>query len=258
MRKSTTFRKTIIAFGSIFSNMKIVRTGDNGEEQTIKVPIAQGSKEKWLQRIDSDPTLENQTAISLPRMSYTLTSVAYDVSRKISTGSKIICAAPDGTTSFVMSPAPYNLDFTLSIMTKSQEDAFDLVEQIISKFNPELTLTINNVEEVNIQTQVPIVLQSVSISDDSDGDFQTRRTIVWDISFTAKCLFYPRVEKGFAVGYVDASDDGVFVTASDGVDVFVKDMIDKPAGMCETAMRVIGYDEYDKIITPFNPDEVVK
>lgn len=257
MRKSTTFRKVIVAFGSIFSNISIVRTGDDGQEQTIKVPIAQGSKEKWIQRLDSDPNLENQTAISLPRISYSLTSVSYDVTRKTSTVNKIVCPSPDGSSTYTMSGAPYNLEFTLSILTKSQEDAFSIVEQIITKFNPELTITIKNVEEVNIQTPTQIVLQTVSINDDSDGDFQTRRLITWDISFTAKCMFYPKVEIGASVLPTNGEVDGGNVTSSAGVDIHASDMVNKPH-MCADAMRVIPYDDYKPSTVPYDPTEIIE
>lgn len=253
MRKSTTFRKVIVAFGSIFSNIEITRQDDGDKEQTIAVPIAQGSKEKWLRRLESDPTLENQTAVSLPRMSYILTGVGYDVSRKTSTVNKIVCPSPDGTTTYTMSPAPYNLDFTLSILTKSQEDAFSIVEQIISKFNPELTITIKNVDEVNIQTPIPIILQTVSVSDTSDGDFQERRLVVWDISFEAKCLFYPKVQIGSVV--ISSDSDGN-VTPSAGVEIHGHDMVNRPQ-MCSDALRIIDADPTPSSPKPYILNEIV-
>lgn len=238
MKKSTTFRKIIVAFGSIFSNIKINREDANGGVQVLNVPIEQGSKERWLRRLDADPTLENQTAISLPRISFKLDSINYDSTRKKSIMQEIICNDGDGGSKYTYSPSPYNLDMSLSVMTRSQEDAFQIVEQIISIFNPSVTIRIMNVEEVNITTDLQITLLSTTVQDDSDGDYQNSsvRTVVWDFNFEVKADFYQRALTGTSV--VISDDDSPIVTQTENIDATVLGLDDMPKNMCGRIINI--------------------
>ena len=187
-------RKTIVGFGSLFSNIYIDRNqGDsvNGETiQRVQVPLAYAPKEKWLVRLDSDPNLENNTYITLPRMSFEITGYTYDASRKTNRMSTV--NAGTGTTSQnkVFSPVPYNIDIYLYILTKTQEDGLQILEQILPTFTPEYTLQIKQVDEMGITTPCPVILNSVTVQDDYDGDFQTRRFVTHTLSFTIKTSIF--------------------------------------------------------------------
>lgn len=188
-------RRIIVAFGSVFSSIKIERHNNDGEvEQTIAVPLSYAPKEKWVVRIDEDPSLERQTYTVLPRMSFEITGMSYDVSRKLNRINDITCYQ-DSTMSKVGSPAPYNIDISLYILTKTQEDALQIVEQILPYFNPEYTVSVKLVEATNVTMDVPIVLNSVSIQDDYEGDFQTRRFVTYTLTFSIKSNFFGPVKQ---------------------------------------------------------------
>lgn len=191
-------KRAIIAFGSLFNDIHVERKNEDGSiAQTIKVPIAQAPKEKWIVRIDSDPLLDNHTYTVLPRMSFEITGVSYDASRKVNRLNRISCPGTNGNTSFAYSPVPYNLDISLYILTKTQEDAFQIVEQILPYFTPEFTLGVKSLDELNVVTDIPIIINSISQTDDYDGDFQTRRFITWTLTFTMKLnVFGPVNEHG--------------------------------------------------------------
>jgi len=189
-------RKTIVAFGRLFSDVYIDRKqGDsvNGDTiQRLQVPIAYAPKEKWLVRIDSDPTLENHTYVSLPRMSFEITGYSYDAQRKLSKMNKISCITADGS-SDTLTPVPYIVDISLYVLTKTQEDGLQIIEQILPTFGPEYTLSINAVPEMNIVQDVPVALNSVSVSDEYDGDFQTRRFVTHTLTFQLKINLFGNV-----------------------------------------------------------------
>ncbi len=185
-------RKTIVAFGTLFSGIKILRA-KNGVEQTIAVPIAYAPKEKWLVRIEQDPTLENHTYTILPRMSFEITGMSYDASRKTHRMSPISASyMSDGgvKTAKSYSPVPYNIDISLYALTKTQEDGLQIVEQILPYFTPEYTMVVNSVSEMNLNTDVPIILNGVSVDDQYDGDFETRRFITYTMNFTLKTMLF--------------------------------------------------------------------
>lgn len=199
-------RKTIIGFGRLFSDVYIDRKKDGSVEgttvQRLQIPLAYAPKEKWLVRVDSDPTLENHTYVSLPRMSFEITGYTYDASRKTNRMNKVLCNDDDGASrSFVYSPVPYNIDISLYVLTKTQEDAMQIIEQILPTFTPEYTLSLNMIKEMNIIENIPIILNSVTVQDEYEGDFQTRRFVVHTLNFTVKANIF---------GYV--SNEGVIST----------------------------------------------
>lgn len=182
-------RKTIVAFGALFSGIYIDRKeGDSVKgptNQRLQVPIAYAPKEKWLVRIEQDPDLEKNTYTTLPRISFEITGYQYDSSRKMNKMNKIVCN--NGTSSSsTFSPVPYNLNISLYILTKTQEDAMQIIEQILPVFGPEYTLAINAVPDMNIVQDIPVILNDISVVDEYDGDFQTRRFVTHTLTFTLK------------------------------------------------------------------------
>lgn len=202
-------RKSIVAFGTLFSDIYIDRKqGDsvNGTTlQRLQVPLAYAPKEKWIVRIDSDPTLENHTYVTLPRMSFEINGYSYDQSRKLNRMQKISCGSGTNNQEFLYTPVPYNIDISLYILTKTQEDGLQIIEQILPTFTPEYTLSINAVPNMNIVQDVPIILNSVSVSDEYDGDFQTRRFVTHTLSFTLKTNLFGGTNEQGVINNVNAN-----------------------------------------------------
>ena len=198
-------RKAIVAFGRLFSDIRIQRQNNEGVvEQTIQVPLAYAPKEKWLVRVDGDPSLNNYTYVSLPRMSFEIVSYAYDPTRKTNKLNRITCENLNATNKkSVFSPAPYNIDISLYVITKTQEDGMQILEQILPIFTPEYTLAVNALPALDIVQDVPVILQSVQVNDEYDGDFQTRRFVTHTLNFQMKTNVY---------GYV--SEHGVITTVN--------------------------------------------
>ena len=198
-------RKSIVAFGRLFSDIKIQRANNDGQvEQTIQVPLAYAPKEKWLVRVDGDPSLNNYTYVSLPRMSFEIVSYAYDPTRKTNKLNRITCENLNATNKkSVFSPAPYNIDISLYVITKTQEDGMQILEQILPIFTTEYTLAVNALPALDIVQDVPVILQSVQVNDEYDGDFQTRRFVTHTLNFQMKTNVY---------GYVN--EQGVITTVS--------------------------------------------
>jgi hypothetical protein len=189
-------RKSIVAFGRLFSDIYIDRKqGDSVTGNTIQrlqIPLAYAPKEKWLVRIEQDPTLENHTYVSLPRMSFEILGYNYDPARKVNRMQQIKCGDGSGSVSTMYTPVPYNIDMSLYILTKTQEDGLQIVEQILPTFTPEYTMTINAVPDMNVKLDIPIILNSVAVNDEYDGDFQTRRFVTHTLNFQMKVnLFGP-------------------------------------------------------------------
>lgn len=203
-------RQIIVAFGHIFSDIHIERKQGNSVKgptiQTLQVPIAYAPKEKWLVRLEQDPDLDKHTYTTLPRISFEIVGYSYDSQRKLQKAQTIRCVKSDGS-SEVRTPVPYNLDIQLYVLTKTQEDALQIIEQILPHFGPEHTVSIRVVPEMNIIQDVPITLNSVSVMDEYDGDFQTRRNVTHTLTFTAKLNLYGGIGSNKPIYHVDANLD---------------------------------------------------
>ena len=180
-------RKTIIGFGTLFNGLTIKQEGS-----TVKIPLAYGPTQKFLARLEQTPNLSQATAISLPRMSFEFTGLTYDSSRKVTTTQTIAVKNPDDGTDIkkVFMPVPYNMQFELAIMCKLNDDALQLVEQILPFFQPQYNLTINLVSLINEKKDVPVVLENITMDDQYEGDFTSRRVLLYTLRFTAKTYLF--------------------------------------------------------------------
>ena len=203
-------RRTIIGFGTLFNSLEIRQ-----EDSVVRVPLAYGPTQKFLARIEQSPDLNKPMAITLPRMSFEFTGLTYDPSRKVSTTQTFVAKdKDDGTeTKKTFMPVPYNMQFELSIFTKLNDDALQIVEQILPYFQPSYNLTIELVDQIKEKRDVPIVLESVTMQDDYEGDFTTRRVLYYTLRFTAKTyLFGPTksaskdIIKRSTVSYLTGTD----------------------------------------------------
>lgn len=200
-----TTRKYIAIFGSIFNKLSITRDDNTGlETQRMVVPIAYGPYQKFLARITQDPNLNQKSAITLPRMSFEITSMNYDGQRKIGSTNFLVPSSNFQDTesgNIRYAPAPYNLEFNLYIMVKYAEDAVKIVEQIIPFFKPEYTVSAKMVDGIP-PLDIPIILNNVGIEDIYEGDFETRRSMMWTLSFTMKTFYFGPVRNKKRIKFI--------------------------------------------------------
>ena len=184
-------RKTIIAFGTLFNNMIVKHQDANGTVVDEKrVPLAYGPAAKFIARLDQQPDLNKMVAITLPRMSFEMTSIAYDSSRKAGITQTFKAVGNDDKLKRVFLPVPYNIGFELSLLTKLNDDALQVVEQILPYFQPSFSVTIDLISSIGEKRDVPITLQNVTFQDDYEGDFSTRRALIYTFQFVAKTYLY--------------------------------------------------------------------
>jgi hypothetical protein len=201
-----TTKKYVALFGSIFNKISIVRyrQDDGGEEQRMIVPISYGPYQKFLARVVQDPNLDRKTAITLPRMSFEMTSLTYDGTRKLNSLKKI--RSPDSVekedSNFLYVPAPYNIDFALNIMTKYAEDGTQILEQIIPFFKPELTTSVKIIDNTG-PLDIPLILSSINLEDLYEGDFLTRRSLLWTLNFTMKAWYFGPKRARRVIKFID-------------------------------------------------------
>ena len=215
------FRSVIIAFGSLFNDIEVHHKNDQDETwSVIKVPLAYGPTQKFLARLQQEADLNRPTQLTLPRMSFEFTNLSYDPERKTTKTQSFITTTPGGEqTKRVYSPVPYNMTIVLSVYGKLNDDMLQITEQIIPYFAPSYNLGVKFLGNLNEIKDVPIILDDISMEDDYEGNFETRRALVYTFTFTAKTYLYGPITdisgdiiKKVTVGYLAQSTDGQVLT----------------------------------------------
>ena len=186
-------RKTVIAFGSLFNEITIKHTNNSGNISSVmKVPLAYGPTQKFLARLEQSPDLNKPVQMTLPRMSFEFTGLTYDSSRKSTTTQTFTTKLASGGIEVKKAylPVPYNMQFELSIMSKLNDDALQIIEQILPYFQPAYSMTVELIDNINEKRDVPVILENITMQDDYEGNFTTRRVLIYTLRFTVKTYLF--------------------------------------------------------------------
>ena len=201
----------------------------------MKVPLAYGPIQKFLARIQQQPDLNREIALTLPRLSFEMTGLQYDPSRKTGV-TQTFLATQSGNAKKVYMPVPYNVTFELNIISKLNDDSLQIIEQILPYFQPSLNITINLISAIGEKKDVPVVMESITQNDQYEGGFDSRRLIIHTLRFTAKTYLF---------GPVAESTDGLIKRVD--VDYYTNTNI-------KTAKRVQRYTATPKALQDYNDD----
>lgn len=202
-----TIRKVVVAFGTLFNDITLQRYTLDGatKKEVFRVPLSYGSKEKYLTRITSDPNLTKSVATVVPRISFELTGMSYDTSRKqVSTLQNFSANTATGIRT-QYSPIPYNFDFSMSIYVRNTEDGTQILEQILPFFTPDFNVTVDFLPSMDQKYDMPVLLNSVANEVDYEGDMLSTRLIIWNLEFTAKSYIWPPVKSGKIIRQANTS-----------------------------------------------------
>jgi hypothetical protein len=240
-------RKTIVSFGTLFNNIEIQHKDSSDKTVSVlRVPISYGPTQKFLARLEQSRDLRSPGrpagALTLPRMSFELIGCSYDASRKVST-MQTFKAVNKESSKLVKGymPVPYNFNIQLSILAKLNEDALQILEQILPYFQPSFNLTIDLVSVIGEKRDMPITLDSISMDDNYEGDFTTRRSLTYTLNFTCKSYLF---------GPINASSDGLIKKVQ-------ADFYSDTANT-RTATRQVRYTAVPVAVTDYNNDNTAQ
>lgn len=187
-------RSCVALFGSMFDNLHVLRTNSSGKVLSqVKVPLSYAPARSFIERLEEmtqGEEAERRVALKLPRMSFEITSIAYDAQRQLPKINHFKVNKPDGADKYYVG-VPYTLSFELNVYARSQDDALQVVEQVIPYFAPQYTVSVKPfADQPDIKEDVPISLTGVSFQDDFEGPVEQRRTIIYTMSFDMRVNFY--------------------------------------------------------------------
>ena len=210
-------RRSVAIFGRVFNDIYVLRKNSAGAIiSTVKVPLSYAPKAKFLDRIREQADLASgqRVALKLPRMSFEIVSYTYDPTRQLQKTSNFMqTGSTAAQRAKINAYVPYNITFQLNVYAKTQDDALQIVEQIMPYFAPQYNLSMSPISAYpDLKEDVPITLQSVDFADDFEGDVATRRTIIYTLTFEMKANFYgPIADKNVitkAIPKIDLDDIG--------------------------------------------------
>jgi hypothetical protein len=189
-------RKLVVGFGDLFNNITLVRYNPNNTEaERMIVPIAYASKELYVMRLQDDPDLTKKVMITLPRMSFEMTGLSYDSSRKQNTNIKQFAKTTGGVVS-QYNPVPYDFDFSLYLYVRNIEDGTQIIEHILPYFTPDYTIKLNLIPEMGIVKEIPIILKNTDYEVRYEGNRDSEtRTIIWTLNFTVKGFIFGKTSE---------------------------------------------------------------
>jgi hypothetical protein len=202
-------KKYVIIFGSLFNNIRIEKLDSNGNVlQTLKVPIAYGPREKFLARVESNPSGNEKNSVILPRMGFEITNITYANERKLQTIQTVKSNNNiNGNNVYkkAYTPVPYDINFALHIMVKQTDDGTRIIEQILPYFTPEWTISAKLLSDFDQYTDIPIVIGPIQIDDAYEGGFTERRSLTYTINFTMKAYLYGPISQQKIIKFTDVN-----------------------------------------------------
>jgi hypothetical protein len=249
-------RRAVAIFGKLFNNLYVVHKNRNtgASVSQVKVPLAYAPKAKYLDRIRENPSLQDNTkvAIKLPRMSFEITGLSYDNSRQISKTNNFTRygTTVDNRNKF-FTAVPYIISFQLNIYTKTQDDALQIVEQILPTFNPQYSVTLKPFSDYpDILEDIPIALNGLSFQDDFESELGSRRTIIYTMDFDMRIRYYGAVDTGEIVRDVRAKVFDIGSGLNDS-DLRLKTIQLEPNPI---SLNILGDSDFGFTRTDYGPD----
>lgn len=181
-------RKIVVAFATLFNGYQIKKPDDT----MVEVPIQWSSKQKWYTQLTQNADKDNKTAITLPRMGFVVSDLTYDYNRKVSSLNKLAFNDPDNADRLQLTyaPSPYIVSFDLFIATRTIDEGLQLLEQIVPFFTPSFNVTIEELDGLNIERDVPIKLDGINLDLNTEGSFDGDDMKVWDLQFSCEIDLY--------------------------------------------------------------------
>jgi hypothetical protein len=209
---NNTIRKYVVTFGNVFNNIKV----QHGNGNLVGVPIRYITKEKFAD-VRNNNNKDPNVKVILPMLAYDLVGISYDNTRKTNLlHQKNYLNSNTNTNNALLNAVPFNLDFELDIVTRYELEMLQIVEQILPFFQPSFNVMIKALPEMGIlNTDVPIILKSTTISNDYVGNPEQIRHLTWTLSFTMRAWLYTNINTDSAIinrvlidfGVMDSEDN---------------------------------------------------
>jgi len=191
-------KKIVTGFGTLFNDIHIVHRDAAGTIiSDMLVPIAYGPYQKFLAISEQKPDASKPIEITLPRISFQLVPpIQYDPSKHVGITQTFKACKIGGGIQQVYMPVPYTVNLELNIVSKLNDDSWQILEQILPLFQPSFSISLKLIDEIDEYRDIPFTLNNATWKDEYEGDFLTRRALVHTLSFSAPVYMFGPIADG--------------------------------------------------------------
>lgn len=176
----------------VFNDIKINRFNEDGTiDKIIDVPITHHYNKNFAEFIINTSKVK-ESRHQVPIMGLRFTGLSRDTSRI--TQQKFIRNTFDTDRQQYIRdrrPSPWNINFTLSIYCENIIDYLQLIENIITYFDPTLTLSIKEFEKVNIERDIIVTLSDPTLELNDEVNREEHQSYSIDLNLKAASVMYP-------------------------------------------------------------------
>ena len=178
-----TINSYVGALLTFLRNIDISYSDENKNLITKNIPIMYTSKEKSdsLEFLNAEDIKTGNVNI-LPRGTLALVSIQKREEASLNRNIKVNKVRTDNKIEYSFNSVPYSFIFEFNIFCRGMNELASLIEIILPNFNPNLSLDIYDVANLDEPTRVPLKLMDVTFSE-VDENSETSKNI-WMLTFS--------------------------------------------------------------------------
>lgn len=215
-----TTRAITIALIDLFNNTRVVKyDSDNNPISEKIVPVTFGPVEKYHQDRTEDHYFDSENKehnkryyLQIPRISVVLNGIAYDPDRATGVNEwrywfKESLGLTETQLDSVISdyqPTPYNYNFGIHIKNDSMDYLSQILENILPYFNPSLMLRVKEFSFLNVERDLPTILDGVNPEFVDDQTANDSRFINASMNLTVRGFMYRPVVYSKIIKFINS------------------------------------------------------
>lgn len=200
-----TIRSIVIGFGNFFNDLYVIRYDENGEPiKRIQVPVKFGPRMK-----SHDFRVEQESGkkyyIPLPNITYRIDSWNFAAERYAGGGEPRNFYSnffEKNGVDYILTnkfwqdiqPVPYNISISMEAKTEHVSDAYQIAEQILTRFAPESYFDLKEFWFLNLRRSIKLRCESSNIEINTDFGEEDKREVTVSFTFTAEAFFYKPIQ----------------------------------------------------------------
>ena len=176
------------------------KASDSWSRGYYRVPIEIGTKDKIFREYEQSLASSTKRYFNVPRMALMLNNISRFSEKQTNQLNVIkkqtLEQSSDGRKllSYLRNPAWWKANYTLSIITKHMDDMAQILEQICPVFQPQRSLTIKLIPEVDVSLALETTISDdISFEVEDQLDPQSVRFINCSFSITAPVPMFPPI-----------------------------------------------------------------
>jgi len=189
-----TIRRYTAALLDYFNALEVQYQDSNGTTLIKNIPLVYSTREKYkLLDGHTGEQLASGNYNVLPRANMALSAMNKLEARFMNKNNKIAKKSNVDSFDYMLNSVPYEFNYDFSIICRGMNEAIQMVEQIAPKFNPIVTLSVWDAQNLASPTKIPLKLLDINIESEEYEEFSSNLVnVTFGVSLTGN--LYPPIQ----------------------------------------------------------------